>query len=187
MTMQQLTRRIILGAFTVTLLLPASAAGEGPVFGPDDFGTRADFEDHCDTAGGTFIDTEDGNLWCHNRDDSQTVCDAEGNDCYTIHREDQEPTSPHGPTGPTGGVGPVEEGGTDPAPPVAESPAPAADNPTASEPQPSAGEAGIEAPPLAGAQPSAGASDDEQDQDDTPGKKGKKAKKGKKGGKGRKR
>ena len=169
MMRQQVTRRIILGAFTVALLLPASAAGAAPVFGPDDFGSRKDFEDHCDTAGGTVIDTEDGNLWCHRSNGVQTVCDSEGNDCYTIHSEDQEPSSPWGPTGPTDGVGPVD-GGTNPAPPVTDPSAPEGDSPTASDPEPRDGDAGL----------------DEPTQDHTKGK-GKKGKHGKKGGKHRKR
>ena len=113
---RQMTRRIMLGTLAVTLALPglrAAAAVEGPM----DFGSREDFEDYCETVGGDFTDTGDGNLWCQDFTGGQTVCDGEGNDCYTI------PFMPPTSTWPDLSNDPLTQGG-DAAPPEAGNPNP---------------------------------------------------------------
>jgi hypothetical protein len=113
---RQMTRRIMLGTLAVTLALPglrAAAAVEGPM----DFGSREDFEDYCESVGGDFTDTGDGNLWCQDFTGGQTVCDGEGNDCYTI------PFMPPTSTWPELGNDPLTQGG-DAAPPEAGNPNP---------------------------------------------------------------
>ncbi len=52
------------------------------------------FEGICKEGGGIYTETTegDGNAWCQHEDDSQTVCDLNGNDCYHIENKSQEPT-----------------------------------------------------------------------------------------------
>lgn len=82
MNRQQITRRMVLAAFTVALALPGLQARATV----DDGGyyDQAQFKGHCEETGGIFTDTEDGNTWCQWDDDSQTVCDDEGQDCHDI-------------------------------------------------------------------------------------------------------
>jgi hypothetical protein len=79
---RQLTQRIVLGVFAMTLALP----GLGAKAAEDDGGyyDKAQFQGTCEDFGGTFTDTRDGNTWCQWDDDSQTVCDDEGQDCHDI-------------------------------------------------------------------------------------------------------
>ena len=156
---QQLTRRIVLGAFAVTLALP----GLGAKASVDDGGyyDKAQFKGTCEDFGGTFTDTEDGNTWCQWDDDSQTVCDEDGQDCHDIPRV----TRPAGPwDSPLGTVGEWTADVGDP-----ETSAPEATHSTTSR-----------------THQSLTASDDAQDQDRHANQKAKHGKKGKKGGKGRK-
>ena len=156
MNRQQVTRRIILGAFTVALALPGMGAAAEAEEEDSDFYNRAQFKGHCEVDyGGIFTDTEDGNLWCQYPDGSQQVCDSNGNDCWYIPRENNDPFDPSD----WGGGDEVAD-----EPSGTESPAPVIDSPTAPD-----------------AQPSVAAPDDDQDRDS--GKR--KGKKGKKGGRGR--
>ena len=100
MNRQLMGRRLVLGAFAVALAVPGLHAA-AVVYGPDDFGDRESFEGYCENVGGTVEDTGDGNLWCQDFTGGQTVCDTNGNDCYTI--ESIPPTSD--PRVPTGGLG----------------------------------------------------------------------------------
>ena len=100
MNRQLIGRRLVLGAVAVALAMPGLHA-DGVVYGPDDFGDREGFEDYCENVGGTVEDTGDGNLWCQDFTGGQTVCDTNGNDCYTIPFI--PPTSD--PRVPTGGLG----------------------------------------------------------------------------------
>ena len=161
MNRQQLTRRIVLGAFAVALALPGLRAA-ATVEGPMDFGSRQDFADYCENVGGDLTDTGDGNLWCQSSEETgsqQTVCDSDGNDCYTIFKT-QEPARPWDPHTPTVREPTTEIGNTAPSAPV------------------------VDSPTAPSAQPSVAAPDDEQDQDQD--KRKGKGKKAKKGGKGRK-
>jgi hypothetical protein len=99
MNRQQIGRRIVLGAMTVVLAVPGLGAAAEPYAEGSTSG--AGFEGYCEDGGGTFTDTEDGNLWCQWGDDSQTVCDTDGQDCYDI------PYIPPAsdPRTPTGGLG----------------------------------------------------------------------------------
>src|SRR5215213_7464286 len=83
MNRQLMGQRLVLGAFAVALAVPGLHAA-AVVYGPDDFGDRESFEDYCENVGGTVEDTGDGNLWCQDFTGGQTVCDTNGNDCYTI-------------------------------------------------------------------------------------------------------
>jgi hypothetical protein len=87
MQRQQFTRRIVLGAFALTLALP----GLGARAAEDDGGfyDKAQFKGTCEEFGGIFTDTQDGNTWCQWDDDSQTVCDEDGQDCHDIPRTTQ--------------------------------------------------------------------------------------------------
>jgi hypothetical protein len=157
----QIGRRVLLGAFALTLALPALRAAAA-VEGPMDFGSREDFEDYCENVGGTFTDTGDGNLWCQDFTGGQTVCDTNGNDCYTFYKPPKagDPLAPI--SDPVIAL-PADTGGSEPPPPVT-------DNPTATD-----GQQSVTAP------------DSGQDQDHKTNKKGKHGKKGKKGGKHRRR
>ena len=166
MNRQQIIRRLVLGAFTVALALP----GLGAAASVDDGGfyDKAQFKGSCEENGGTFTDTEDGNTWCQWDDDSQTVCDEDGQDCHDIPKQ-QQPTGPY--------AGPSEEvttdiGYTETPDPVVDGTTPPADSPRVapSEDAPADG-------------PRVAAPDDDQEKNTSKGKKGKK---GKKGGKGRK-
>ena len=99
MNRQQIGRRIVLGAMTVVLAVPGLGAAAEPYAEGSTSG--AGFKGYCEDGGGTFTDTEDGNLWCQWGDDSQTVCDTDGQDCYDI------PYIPPAsdPRTPTGGLG----------------------------------------------------------------------------------
>ena len=92
MTRQQVTRRLVLGAVAMTLALPGlGAAAEGYAEGPT---SGAGFKGYCEDNGGIFTDTEDGNLWCQWDDDSQTLCDTNGEDCHDIAYTPPKPSGP---------------------------------------------------------------------------------------------
>ena len=171
MNRQQITRRLVLGAFTVALALPgfgAAAAGEDFA---DDIASGAQMKGICEDFGGIFTDTQDGNLWCQWDDGSQTVCDEDGKDCHDIPRT-QLPVGPwDSPVG-TGGEWTTDGGGTETPTPVVDSTSPPA--PVIDSVAPAASVADS---------PRVAAPDDDQDQDTS---RAKKSKKGKKGGKGRK-
>ena len=116
MNRQLIGRRLVLGALAVALAVPGLHAA-AVVYGPDDFGDRESFEGYCEDVGGTVEDTGDGNLWCQDFTGGQTVCDTNGNDCYTIPF--MPPASD--PRVPTGGLGlePTMNGGGGAAPPAA--------------------------------------------------------------------
>lgn len=147
---QQVWRRMVLGAFTVALALP----GLGAAATVDDGGhdSAGQFKGFCEENGGTFIDTEDGNLWCQYADGSQEVCDADGQDCSGIPKHSNH----QGPFAGPGGVA-TDEGSTD-------APAP-----------------GVNIPTTSGAQSSVSAPDVDQDKGTSKGKKSRKGKKGGKG------
>ena len=83
MNRQLMAQRLVLSALAVALAMPGLHAA-AVVYGPDDFGDRENFEGYCENVGGTVEDTGDGNLWCQDFTGGQTVCDTNGNDCYTI-------------------------------------------------------------------------------------------------------
>ena len=155
---QQLTQRIVLGVFAVTLALPGLGAKASVEDGG--FYDKAQFEGTCEDFGGIFTDTRDGNTWCQWDDDSQTVCDDEGQDCHDIPRTTL-PTGPWASPLRIDGELTTDVGG----------------------PESSAAEANISTTPRT--QQNLTASDDDQDQDLLPNQKAKNGKKGKKGGKGR--
>lgn len=158
MNRQQIIRRMVLGAFAVTLALPGFGAAATVNDGGHDSG--GEFKRFCADSGGIFIDTGDGNLWCQWGDGGQMVCDSEGQDCHGIPKQ-QEPSDPrHAGSGP-GGEATTDVGETN-------TPAPVVDNPTS----PAASQS--VAPP-----------DDDRGPDQEKSK-AKKGKKGKKSGKGRK-
>lgn len=171
MNRQQLTRQMILGAFTVALALPgfgAAAAGH-----PDgDWDRRyATFKEGCEADQGVYTDTEDGNTWCQWDTGAQTVCDTDGNDCHYLPRKQQlgGRRPPLRVNAPLVADPVINDGGT--LPPLASDPSLfVTDRPTESERQPS-----MTAPANA------------QDQDHPTNQQTKKGKKGKKGGKGRRR
>jgi len=99
MNRQQIGRRIVLGVVTVVVAVPGLGAAAEPYAEGSTSG--AGFEGYCEDGGGNFTDTEDGNLWCQWDDDSQTVCDTDGQDCYDIPY--MPPSSD--PRTPTGGLG----------------------------------------------------------------------------------
>jgi hypothetical protein len=176
MTRYQMTQRMILAAFAVVLVLPGrEAAAESYAEGST---SGAGFKGYCEDGGGIFTDTEDGNLWCQWDDDSQTLCDEDGQDCHDIAM-----TRPPGGRwdSPIGTVGEwtADGGGADP-------PASQGDGTTspAEDSTPVAGGGGA-----ASAQPHlAGPGDDQnRDQVKDSAKKVKNGKKGKKGSKHRKR
>jgi hypothetical protein len=170
MTRHQKIQRMILAlaAFAVVLALPGLRVAAEPYAEGSTSG--AGFKGYCEDGGGVFTDTEDGNLWCQWDDDSQTLCDEDGQDCHDIPMT-RPPGGPwDSPIVPVGVWTADGGGGTETPAPIAEDTAPMAGDATASD-----------------ARPHLVAPDDDQNRDQDTAKKAKKGKHGKKGGKHRKR
>jgi hypothetical protein len=82
------------------------AAAEKPI---PDFGSKAAMQLDCETAGGQFHVTEQGNLWCYFPNGSMWICDENGNEC-TYFPPFTLPPDTHVPVD---GGGVLDGGGTD--------------------------------------------------------------------------
>ena len=85
MERQHVSRRIVLGAAVVGLVVMALMGGGERALAKEfrpGHGDKATFKSSCDQYGGTFIDSpKDGLTACFYGDGSKTVCDKDGNDC----------------------------------------------------------------------------------------------------------
>jgi hypothetical protein len=119
MNLQYVARRMVLALVVVALALPVLRA-DANVLGPFSYDSRAHFESICRKLGGTITDMGD-NVWCQLRDGSQTVCDANGKDCYYIWVLRGSPGSV-GPIPGSGGIATTNGGDTTPTAPIAQLP-----------------------------------------------------------------
>ena len=82
MARQQLTRRIVLGAVMLALVVLGLAPVHGTLAAPIGEGSKKTFEEGCKSMNGTFIDSpKDGLTACFYDDGSKHVCDQNGSQC----------------------------------------------------------------------------------------------------------
>lgn len=82
MDRQQFTRRIVLGAAVLALVVLGLAPVHGTLAAPIGEGSKKTFEEGCKSMNGTFIDSpKDGLTACFYDDGSKHVCDQNGSQC----------------------------------------------------------------------------------------------------------